>query len=377
MTKVLYVSKPVEPPFRDGSKNLVRALSTHLSRYDAQVLVTRGKGAPVARGGRAVEAVDVLPPKGMGYAPRLYDHVPVFVHLLREREAAIHHHFFAPNPRSSFAARLVTRLRRVPTVHTLASAPKEDLDVCGVLFADVNVVLSRHTETRLLEAGVPGERVRRIPAFIEPPTPSGVSPAETRRALGLPLSGALVCFPGDLEVGGGAQLLLRALAALRREEVIVAIAHRPKTPLSKRFETDLRAMSAALGVTPRVHFVGETPRIHALLEASDVVAFPSTSLYGKTDQPLVLLEAMALGRPVIVAEGSPAEELAEEGAALAVTPAPEALAHAIRQLASDEGRRRALGERGAAAVASRHSVEGGVRAYEGLYDELLGSSSGG
>jgi glycosyltransferase involved in cell wall biosynthesis len=378
MAKILYVSKPVEPPFRDGSKNLARSLATRLTRHDAQVLVSKGSGAaPRATGTRRLDALPVYRARGVGYAPRVTDQLPVLRHLAFEREADVHHYFFAPNPRAATAGRVLRSLRGKPTVHTVASAPREDVRLGRALFADVHVVLSKHTEARLLGAGIAADRVRRIPAFIEPLARSGLDRSETRRGLGLPVMGPLVTFPGDLEHGGGAEVLLRALHLLRREEIVLAIAHRPKTAQAARHEADLRAQASALGVTERVRFVGETPRIHDLLEASDVVALPSASLYGKTDQPLVLLEAMSLERPVVVAEGSAAEELAEGGGAVAVTPAAEALADAIRRLLSDTAAREALGARAKRAVEERFSVEAGVAAYEAIYDELLGITSGG
>jgi glycosyltransferase involved in cell wall biosynthesis len=378
MAKILYVSKPVEPPFRDGSKNLARSLATRLTRHDAQVLVSKGTtAAPAPLGPRRLEALPVYRAHGVGYAPRVADHLPVLRHLAFERDADLHHYFFAPNPRTASAGRVLRSLRGKMAVHTVASAPREDVRLGRALFADVHVVLSKHTEARFLAAGISADRVRRIPAFIEPLVPSGLDRSETRRGLGLPVIGPLVTFPGDLEHGGGAEVLLRALQLLRREELFLAIAHRPKTAHAERLEADLRAQAAALGVTERVRFVGETPQIHALLEASDVIALPSASLYGKTDQPLVLLEAMSLGRPVVVAEGSAAEELAEGGGALAVTPAAEALADALRRLLSDAGARETLGVRARRAVAERFSVEAGVAAYEALYDELLGTTSGG
>ncbi|MET0792326.1 MAG: hypothetical protein ABW061_12460, partial [Polyangiaceae bacterium] len=40
--RVLFVSKPIAPPFHDGSKCLVRDVATHLTRASATVLSTPG-----------------------------------------------------------------------------------------------------------------------------------------------------------------------------------------------------------------------------------------------------------------------------------------------------------------------------------------------
>ncbi|MGH7285664.1 MAG: glycosyltransferase, partial [Polyangiaceae bacterium] len=55
--------------------------------------------------------------------------------------------------------------------------------------------------------------------------------------------------------------------------------------------------------------VGEVASLAPLLSISKVVAFPVDDLYGKVDLPLVLLEALALGIPLVLARGGPLEEI--------------------------------------------------------------------
>jgi glycosyltransferase involved in cell wall biosynthesis len=89
------------------------------------------------------------------------------------------------------------------------------------------------------------------------------------------------------------------------------------------------------------------------------------------DLPLVLIEAMLLGRPVITASGTPAAELCEDGAALAVTPDVEATAAALARLLDDADERSALGSRARAAALLRFDPALVASAYEAVYDELL------
>jgi glycosyltransferase involved in cell wall biosynthesis len=100
------------------------------------------------------------------------------------------------------------------------------------------------------------------------------------------------------------------------------------------------------------------------------VSLPSEVAYAKMDYPLVLLEAMALARPVLVGQGTPAAELAETGGALAVAPAAEAVAVALRNLLDDSGRRAALGARAREVACADYGRAGMARAYERLYDAL-------
>ncbi|HEY6880934.1 MAG TPA: glycosyltransferase, partial [Polyangiales bacterium] len=133
----------------------------------------------------------------------------------------------------------------------------------------------------------------------------------------------------------------------------------------------LRREIAARGLAPRFRFFGETSRIHALLAAADIVALPSVDLYAKMDYPLVLLEAMSLGRAVVVARGSAAEELAADDAARAVEASPDALASEFTRLLADDADRLQLGARARERVMMRYGHMSMAAAYEALYDELL------
>ncbi|MFW5925985.1 MAG: glycosyltransferase family 4 protein [Myxococcota bacterium] len=370
MAEVLYVSKPVVPPWNDSSKNLVRELAAHLRRYEPHVLGRRSpNGWRPPRG--TVEAV--YPSAAGGFAPALRDNAHVLARLMTGPPCDLWHFFFAPNPRSSKAGRAAARLRRVPTVQTVCSAPPYGADLRALLFADRTVVLSRHTERRLQGEGVPAHRLHRIPPAIEP---LGVPGEDDRRRvrdeLGLPQAGPLLVFPGDLEFGLGADRTIEALAMHDLRDAHLVMACRAKTERARHAEATLRERARELGLGERVTWLGETARIHALLGAADVVLLPSDDLFAKMDHPLVLLEAMSMQRPVVVARATAAEELTENGAALAVAPEPEAVAHAVRRLLDDDAQRVEMGELARAAVVERYAPARMADAYEALYDDVLG-----
>jgi phosphatidylinositol alpha-1,6-mannosyltransferase len=211
----------------------------------------------------------------------------------------------------------------------------------------------------------------RIPPATPPlDPPSDAARRAARLDLGLDVDRPLLLYPGDLEFGNAAELVLEAHARLD-PEVALALACRAKTPHARAREQALRARSRELGSASRVHFLGETPRILELLGAADVVALPSSVAYAKMDYPLVLLEAMALERPVVVAARTPAAELAEAGGALVVEPNEQELTRVLAELFGDAGARARLGAAARAHVNGDLSRERMAAAYEALYDGLL------
>lgn len=364
MARVLLVSKPLVPPWNDSSKNLARDVASGLSRH---VPVVLGDGTSAWAPPRG-EVEPVYRDRGR-FAPGMQAQLRVLSRLALGPRADLWHFFFAPNPKSSAAGRACAKLRRAPTVQTVCSRPRDLARARSLLFADLTVVLSRQTLADLANAGVPEARLAHIPPAVPPlAIPSADERRAARTTLGLPLEAPLVVFPGDLELGDGAGRIVEAFARMTRDAILV-MACRPKTPGAKQAEERLRARASALGLAERVVWIGETPHIHALLGAADVVALPSADLFAKMDLPLVLLEAMWLARPVVVAAGGPAAELADGGAAIAADEG--ALAGEIDRLLDDGEARAELGERARRAAEERFEPARMSAEYEAVYDRIL------
>lgn len=368
MVDVLLVSKPIVPPWHDSSKNLVRDLAMHMHRHTPIVLSQPGVRLDMPR----ARVEPIYARTSSGFSPALRDNARVLRRLLIGSSREFWHFFFAPNPRTSTVARLAARARRARTLQTVCSAPHSSAELSTVLFADRIVVLSEHTRRRFVAAGIDASRLRLIRPAVTALTPVPAERvAETRRRLGLPVAAPLIVYAGDLEFGRGAQLALSSLAdAPRALDAQLVMACRAKTARARERAEALRAEADALGIASRVSWFGETPSIHELLGVADLVTLPADTLYAKMDLPLVVMEAMALGRAVIVGRGTSAEELAEGGGALAVATERAAVSAATAGLLEDAARRAALGATARAFVLREYDARRMTEAYEVLYDEL-------
>ena len=355
MREVLFVSKPVAPPWTDSNKNLVRALAHALTRYRARVLVPRG----IALDGIVCDDVYRAPGR---WAPALSANARVLLRLLAGRRADLWHFFFAPNPRTLQAGRLATRLRKVPAVHTIASAPDDLERIAPLLFADRVVTLSAHTRARLAACGVSSECIPPALGSVAC-APEAVDAARRRHAL----PEHYVLYPGDLEYSDGAQTFVHA-AALGRDLGWV-VAARPKSRAAGAALARVQDEARRLGA--RVTWLGELDDMHAVIAGAQVVALTANTLHAKMDYPLVLLEALALGVPIVVAAGTAAAELEASGGALSVPAGDgQALVRACESLAGDAARRATMGARGHAWVTEHCDPATVAAAYERVYDGL-------
>ncbi len=367
--RVLFVSKPIAPPWHDGSKNLVRDVAANLVRARATVMTT--PGAPEV--GPRVTLDPVYRDSGR-FAPAASANARVVARLAFGDPLDVWHFVFAPNPVSSTVARVASRGRRTvgwngKVVQTVASAPRSFEGAASWIFGDVVVALSEHTRGRLVGAGVSAARIRVIPPCARAPA-TGHDAAEVRRRFDMG-DGPVVLYPGDYEISQGAQTVAGAARAILEAvpDARIVFACRKKTPAADQAQKVVEQELAREGAAHRTRHLGEVKDMSELLAVASVVAFPVDDLYGKVDLPLVLLEAMALGLPIVVARGGPLEAL---DFARFVEPGDErALASHVIELLRDVEAARRLGAEAKRVYDARYTPKAVAAAYDDLYAELL------
>ena len=367
MTRALLVTKPIVPPWSDSSKTLVRDLVTANGGVDWHVMTARGHAPSWPR----VHWEPVYRAAG-AYAPSLAANARAFARLLRpDPSIGVYHYFFAPNPRTCRILRGLTAIKRKASVHTICSVPRTFEGIEKLLFTDRVVALSDFTARKLRERGVSG--VVHIPPGIDPERIT--APPDDSFAAGIGTAGhPTLVFAGDYEDTEGTAALLEGFARLatRHDTVRLVLACRLKTPASREHEARAREQLTAAGCADRVVFLNEVEDMGALLGLATVMVLPAGTLYRKMDIPLVLLEAMALGKPVVVSDTEPGSEtLAAGGGVVVAAGRADELAHALSELLTDSERRQALGREAREAVQTHWHIRRMAERYRDLYDELL------
>jgi glycosyltransferase involved in cell wall biosynthesis len=130
----------------------------------------------------------------------------------------------------------------------------------------------------------------------------------------------------------------------------------------------------AVRTSENMVFLGFREDVFAVLKRMDLFCLPSLS----EGLPNALMEAMAVGCPVIASRVGGVEILIEDGEnGILVPPGDaEALAHAIDELIDDRDGRRRLGARGRASIQARFNWERIGDEYERLFEQVLGRKAG-
>ncbi len=131
----------------------------------------------------------------------------------------------------------------------------------------------------------------------------------------------------------------------------------------------LERLSADLGLTPRVAFLGERTDVPALLRSAGF--FVTASLTEGIS--LTLLEAMAVGLPVVATDAGGNGEIVVDGETGRITPIAEVepLAAAIVEMCRRQSEWPALGRAGRDRVCEHFDVRRMVDDYEALYETLF------
>jgi len=168
-----------------------------------------------------------------------------------------------------------------------------------------------------------------------------------RDLLGLPAEGFVVGSIGRLGRQKAPLDFIRAAAILSRSMPEVQFIWIGSGPLKAEAEQ----MSESLGLTNKMHFVGDRKDVAACLAVMD--CYVHTSLW--EGFPLVILEAMAAGVPVVATDIPGTDEAIRSGSdGLLIPPAdPQACAEAINQVLSDPGLAHQLSQAGKEKVITR------------------------
>ncbi len=334
-------------------------------------------------GGRMVAAVDraggrhITLPLASKNPLTIWRNAALLATLIQaERVAIVHARSRAP----AWSAWLACRRTGAHFVTTYHGAYGEDLPFKrrynAVMARGERVIVASRFIAELIKTrhGTDPARIRVIPRGVDPAAfdPAAVSGERMARLASqwrLPDGAAVVLLPGRLTSWKGQAVLIEAFARLARRDLCCVLVGSDQG--RRHYAARLIRQAEALGVADRLRLAGECDDMPAALMLADVVVHASTEpeAFGR-----VVIEAQAMGRPVIASDlGGPVETVEHGVTGWRVPPGDaEVLAAAIDQvLALPAAERGALGSRARAAVLRGYTVAAMQAATLAVYDELL------
>lgn len=367
---ILFVTRPIAPPWNEGSKNLTWQLASRMTCHTPYLLTVQGKSLPSFS--RELIEYPIYSEQKLTLTQKL--RLFSFL-LLRLPPVDILHFFFVPTPLTSRLLSIVTRVHgktAVQTIPSLPTTPTSEATLKRLLFADSVVVYSRFTEDYLRQWHVPN--VTRIPAGIETERFAHANPdVELRFRFNLPEDAILLLFSGEYSRLGSINVLMKILPEVIKKcpNCHFLIACRILIEDDIQVERQFKQYVADNNLEKQVHFVGEVSDFSALLKASDMFLFPVSEMTGKIDMPLTVLEAMAAGLPIVSCNMPPLDEIFTSDMDSIVDAGDnEAMISAILSLAAHPQKRLEQGVGNQERMLQEYDLNVMVKKYEALYDSF-------
>jgi glycosyltransferase involved in cell wall biosynthesis len=230
------------------------------------------------------------------------------------------------------------------------------------------VAPSNYVRRRVVHEGVPAHKTTTLYNGVNlAPFQVATAADSVRARYGLGPTSLLVVSISQLIPAKGIADLIDAASLVLDMGVDVTFVHIGDGPYLDEYRTKVHG----LRLQNRFHFTGllNMPEIASILRAADIFTLPCT--WGEAFS-LVILEALAAGKPIIATRTGGNEEAVEDGQnGLLIPPhRPPALASAILELHSNPTRRQAMALN-SARRAHQFSVERWVDDTLALYDRLL------
>lgn len=236
------------------------------------------------------------------------------------------------------------------------------------IYANSNAVKT----AAMSELGIPEEKIIVIKEGRDAERLGNPSIQRRKRArskLGLEEDQNVLVTIGRQDFQKGQRYLLEAMAKLvtTRPHLVLLVAGR-----SGDVSGELESLRNRLGLQDRVHFLGHREDVPEILAAADLFVFPS--FY--EGLPGAVVEAMALGLPIVASDIEPVRETVEEGRnAILVRPAsPVALAKAIEHILENRQIGLAYGERSREIFEERFTLEQSMVRLMKFYRQIVSAN---
>lgn len=275
--------------------------------------------------------------------------------------------------RAALIGQMVSRISGLPMVHHVHSPSSEDtedrlrnirnamIEKISLQRATKMIPVSRSLEQYLLARGYKPNRIRTVW--------NGVPVQELKRTgyvAGEPLVVGMVAL---FRPRKGVEVLLRAIGELRQSGHDVRL-HAVGPFESDVYQDSVQQLVRELGLESHVHWTGFTNDVVSEFDKMHVFALPS--LFGE-GMPMVVLEAMAAGLPVVstLVEGIPEVVRDREDGLLVEPGKPKQLAVALGKLASGEIDGTRLGDSGRQRQIEKFSDLAMANGVASVYREML------
>ncbi len=355
LKKLVFITRPINPPWNEGSKNFTFDLAReiHVSNLKICLLTTK-------------ESVTPLPPDVLQIPIYSSSKLNFFTKLrllffLIKTDADLAHFIFAVKPLTSVVIKLILFLKQIKSVQTIVSLDSNasPLMLRLTLYGNPIVCLSKTTTEKIKKAGLSN-----VQTILPSVNTKIFKPSEKKNK---------IAFLGELYRMESYDIVSKLIpllnSAFPNYSIILGFRFSNKLPQEFRLREKLRKQTQE--AKSNVEWRDVIENMPEFLKDTKLVVFPATLMRGKFDFPLVLIESLACGTPIIVSPIDSLLELARyKGAMIPDKNTPVAFEEKIKETLNGTSYDN-LSKLARESALNHFSIQKSARKYEEIYGKLI------
>lgn len=371
MKKILLATRPLVPPWDEASKNFAYFLAKSMESHHVSILTTPTWLPDLPAN---VTQIPCYTKNELDFSEKLR-----LLSALRglRNKFDITHYLFTPTRKNTSLINFFSRPTHGKTIQTIATL-REDLYGAKqwrqLLFADRIIVYSDYSKQILERVGF--DNVTRIyPGIDLSLYQPEVKDADALAFFHLTPEDFIVMYPGEYVRLGATDMLTEWLITYYQSHpdssMKFVFACRVKHEDDRLKKVEITERFAAAGILDRIRFTDTYADMPRLYNLADIMVFPVGDMRGKFDVPLVIIEAYACGKPVILSDLPIFQEFSNTAICTTVPRgSSEALTAAVDALKNDSATRESLGRAARTFVEQSFDLKETVRRYEDIYASM-------
>ncbi|MDO9231837.1 MAG: glycosyltransferase family 4 protein [bacterium] len=372
MKKILLVTRPIAPPWDEGSKNFAYYLAKNLAGFEIN-LMTKGILSGLSDNVHQHSVYSTSEIRDFNFSQKLR---ALLFQFKTKGKFDINHYFFTPTKLNSFLIKHFFKSSKTKTIQTVASL-RDDLwssdDIRKLMFADLIITYSDYAKNKLNSLGF--QNVKRVyPGIDLEKYQLQERNLELMQEKNISPTDFVINFTGEYVRLGAIDLVIDSFIEISKKipEAKLTLAVRIKNEKDAQKKEEVMEKIKKSNLLEKVSFFDngkyDMPEVYNLC---DISLFPVQNMHGKFDIPLAVIETMACEKPVILTDLEILKELGNNNNSVIIEKDNlKQLTDAIFDLYQDTEKRKMLGKNARKFCEENFDIKNIARAYEKIYEQL-------
>ena len=373
--RILLVTRPICPPWDEGSKNFAFYLAKNIKDFEIGLL-TNGIVADLPSN---VIQKPIYTSGNFSYLQKIR-----LIKHLRKLSGSFDafHYLFTPTKQNTFLIKYFVnfgkknKIKSIQTIATLREDLYSDEEIKKMMFADRIITYSNYAKNKLNKLGF--NNVQRIyPGIdLEEYRKKEKNP-ELMKKYGFSLNDFVINFTGEYSRLGAIDGVVEAFDKISKKisNAKLSLAVRIKNSEDEGKKKEIIKKLKELHILDKVAFHDDQKQagysMSDIYNLCDISIFPVQNMKGKFDVPLAVIEAMACEKPIIISDLPVLQEFSNAENSIKIKAGDwKGLENAMLELYNNKEKKQQMGISARAYVEKNFDIKNVAQEYEKIYGEI-------